>query len=91
MQGNTIEWLTLVTLAVGLITVFIQIGSKQGKQEEKNKNFETVHKRQDEEIRAIKETFDIKYERQNEKIDKMMDSMQEMQSDLSYIKGKLIN
>lgn len=38
--GSIMQWIQLIVLIVGLITLFIQIGNKQGKQEEKNCNFE---------------------------------------------------
>lgn len=53
--GTSMQWLQLGVTIIGLITLFIQIGNKQGKQEEKNKNFEDNQNKQREEINAIKE------------------------------------
>jgi len=52
--GTSMQWLQLAITIIGLITLFIQIGNKQGKQEEKNKNFEENQKNQREEIDVIK-------------------------------------
>ena len=52
--GTSLQWFQLIITGVGLISIFIQIGSKQGKQEEKNKNFEENQKNQREEIDIIK-------------------------------------
>jgi len=51
----------LFVTVIGLISIFIQIGNKQGKQEEKNKNLEINQQLQREEIKAIKDDIsDIK-------------------------------
>lgn len=52
--GTSMQWVQLIVMVVGLITLFIQIGNKQGKQDEKNKNFEETQKIQREEIDIIK-------------------------------------
>lgn len=52
--GTSMQWIQLIVMVVGLITLFIQIGNKQGKQDEKNKNFEETQKIQREEIDIIK-------------------------------------
>ena len=59
--GNSMQWLQLFVTVIGLISIFIQIGNKQGKQEEKNKNLEINQQLQREEIKAIKDDIsDIK-------------------------------
>lgn len=52
--GTAMQWIQLVVMVIGLVTLFIQIGNKQGKQEEKNKNFEETLKIQRDEIEIIK-------------------------------------
>ena len=62
MEGNLgtfTQWVQFVILVVGLISVLIRIGSTQGKQEEKNKNFEETQKIQREEIDVIKSDISI--------------------------------
>ena len=62
MEGNLgtfTQWVQFVVLVVGLISVLIRIGSTQGKQEEKNKNFEETQKIQREEIDVIKSDISI--------------------------------
>lgn len=59
--GNSIQWLQLIITSVGLISIFIQIGNKQGQQEEKNRNFSQNLKSQGKEIITIKQDIgDIK-------------------------------
>jgi hypothetical protein len=57
--GTFTQWVQFVILVVGLISVLIRIGSTQGKQEEKNKNFEETQKIQREEIDVIKSDISI--------------------------------
>jgi len=52
--GTSMQWFQLVATIIGMITLFIQIGNKQGKQEEKNKNLEENQRNQREEIDVIK-------------------------------------
>ena len=57
--GTSMQWLQLAVTIVGLITLFIQIGNKQGKQEEKNSNFAETQRIQREEIDVIKNDISI--------------------------------
>jgi len=57
--GTSMQWIQLIITSVGLITLFIQIGNKQGKQEEKNRNFEENQRIQREEIDVIKNDISI--------------------------------
>ena len=57
--GTSMQWLQLVVTIIGLITLFIQIGNKQGKQEEKNNNFAETQRIQREEIDVIKNDISI--------------------------------
>ena len=52
--GTSLQWFQLIITAVGVISILIQIGNKQGKQEEKNRNFEENQRNQREEIDVIK-------------------------------------
>ena len=59
--GNGMQWLQLIVIIVGFITILIKIGVKQGEQEEKNKNFGQNLKLQGKEIMSIKDDIgDIK-------------------------------
>jgi hypothetical protein len=53
------QWLQLFVTIVGLITIFIQIGNKQGKQEEKNKNFEETQNNHREKFAMIENDLSI--------------------------------
>lgn len=53
-QGMALQWMQLIMTTVGMITLFIKIGIKQGNQDEKNKNFEENIKEQRKEINEIK-------------------------------------
>ena len=57
--GTAMQWLQFIVLIIGLITIIIRIGNTQGKQEEKNKNFEETQKIQREEIDVIKSDISI--------------------------------
>ena len=54
MDNTIMQWAQFVIIIIGLISIFIQIGTKYGKQEEKNKNYEETQKIQREEIDVIK-------------------------------------
>lgn len=56
-SGTLMEWLQLVVTIIGLLSVFVKIGNTQGKQDEKNKNFEEGQKAQDKRIDAIEENI----------------------------------
>lgn len=59
--GNSMQWFQLIITVVGLISIFIQIGNKQGQQDEKNRNFSQNLKSQGKEIMTIKQDIgDIK-------------------------------
>lgn len=59
--GNGMQWLQLIVIIVGFITILIKIGVKQGEQEEKNKNFGQNLQSQGREIMTIKKDIgDIK-------------------------------
>lgn len=59
--GNLMQWFQLIVTVVGLISLFIQIGNKQGQQEEKNRNFSKNQQSQGKEIVTIKQDIgDIK-------------------------------
>lgn len=53
--GTGMQWIQLVVMVIGLITLFIQIGNKQGKQDEKNKSFEKTQ----EEVCIIKNDISV--------------------------------
>ena len=52
-SGTSMEWLQLVVTIIGLLSVFVKIGNTQGKQDEKNKNFEETQRNQDKKIEAM--------------------------------------
>ena len=54
-MNKIIQWIQFAVTIIGLIAIFIQIGSKYGKQEEKNKNVEKTQEIQRKEISAIKD------------------------------------
>ena len=59
--GNLMQWFQLIVTVVGLISLFIQIGNKQGQQDEKNRNFSKNQQSQGKEIVTIKQDIgDIK-------------------------------
>ncbi|MFW9973098.1 MAG: hypothetical protein ACFFDF_23145 [Candidatus Odinarchaeota archaeon] len=59
--GNSLQWFQLIITVVGLISIFIQIGNKQGQQDEKNKNFAQTLQSQSQEILGMKNDIsDIK-------------------------------
>ena len=57
--NSSMQWLQLLVTVVGLITLFIQIGKKQGTQEEKNNHFEENQRIQREEMDVIKSDISI--------------------------------
>lgn len=52
--GSFLQWTQLIITVIGLISIFIQIGKKQGQQEEKNINFSQNLQAQGKEIQSIK-------------------------------------
>lgn len=59
--GNGMQWLQLIITIIGLITIFIKIGHREGEQTEKNKHFSATLQSQSIEIKTIKtDISDIK-------------------------------
>lgn len=77
--GTIMQWTQLIVLIVGLLTLFIQIGNKQGKQEEKNANFVKIF-----------ETHEKHLENHDGKFDKLESDISTIKTDVSFIKGKLL-
>jgi len=59
--GTVVQWLTFVSLIIGVLTLFVRIGNTQGRQDEKNKVFESTLKTHGIQIDTIKDDLtDIK-------------------------------
>jgi hypothetical protein len=77
--GTPLQWGTLIMMIISLVTILLKIGNTQGKQEEKNINYEKLF-----------ETHEKHLSLHDVKFDRLEGGITAIKEDVSYIKGKLL-